>query len=136
MLNDVLESRLPPKLQYLPVLRAATGVIAGAMSFNYDQIIQLRVAVSEAFDLAIKLVGGGQHQSDVKELAVRFVIQTDKIEILFPAPEVHTYTARYVSEQDESEALLNSLMDELELGAVTPARLLIRMVKYRSAGEA
>ena len=48
MANDVFELRLPPKSQYVSILRATVGVIAGNMSFNYDEIIQIRTAVSEA----------------------------------------------------------------------------------------
>ena len=56
MTNDVIEVRLPPKPEYLPVIRAAVGVIVGTMFFNYDEIIQIRVAAAEAFELAIRQI--------------------------------------------------------------------------------
>ncbi|MCH8993835.1 MAG: UDP-N-acetylglucosamine 1-carboxyvinyltransferase, partial [Chloroflexi bacterium] len=52
MTQDVIQMRLPLKSEYLPVLRAAVGVIAGGMEFTYDEVMQLRVAISEVFDLA------------------------------------------------------------------------------------
>ena len=36
--DDTLVLRLPLKSDYLPVLRAALGVIAGSMSFTYDEV--------------------------------------------------------------------------------------------------
>lgn len=67
--NDTIELRLPLKPQYLPILRATTGVVAGVVGFNYDEIMQLRVAVSEVFDLALKHVTPGSEVSEVNELA-------------------------------------------------------------------
>lgn len=67
--NDTIELRLPLKPQYLPILRATTGVVAGVVGFNYDEIMQLRVAVSEVFDLALKHITLGRWASEVNELA-------------------------------------------------------------------
>ena len=36
ILADVIEIQLPPSSEYLAVVRATIGVIAGNMSFNYD----------------------------------------------------------------------------------------------------
>ena len=135
MTNDVIELRLPPQLQYLPVLRATTRAIAGGMSFNYDEIIQLRVAVSEAFELAIKFVTMQEQISEVGDLVFRFQVGPDKIEILIPSPENYAYTSQPQSEEwEESQALIKSLTDELELGAGASEKPLIRMVKYKPEG--
>ena len=135
MTNDVIELRLPPQLQYLPVLRATTRAIAGGMSFNYDEIIQLQVAVSEAFELAIKFVTLQEQLSEVGELVVRFQVGPDKIEILIPAPEHYAYESQPDSEEEqESQALIKSLIDELELGTGAGEKLMIRMVKYKPGG--
>ena len=135
MTNDVIELRLPPQLQYLPVLRATTRAIAGGMSFNYDEIIQLRVAVSEAFELAIKFVTMQEQISEVGDLVFRFQVGPDKIEILIPSPENYAYTSQPQSEEwEESQALIKSLTDELELGAGAGEKPLIRMVKYKPEG--
>ena len=135
MTDDVIEIRLPPKARYLPVLRATIGVIAGAMSFNYDEIIQVRAAASEAFDMAIKYLTAGEGVSEVRELDVRFVVAPGKLEISFPVPEDYSYPGRLdIEEEKQSEALLKSLMDELEFGAGEAGKPLIRMVKYKRAG--
>ncbi len=132
MTNEVIKLRLPPNLKYLPVLRATTRAIAGGMYFNYDEIIQLRVAVSEAFELAVKHVSGQGRESSVAELIVCFQEVSEGIEILIPNPSnaKGPYHPDDESEQ-ESRALLSSLVDELELGAGDPNRPLIRMVKYK-----
>lgn len=130
--GDVIELRLPLKPEYLSVPRATTGVVARSISFNYDEIIQLRVAVSEIFDLAIKYVtpeGGG---SEVNELDVRFSVHPDKIEILIVGPKDYT---SYLNEEEgkESLALLKSLMDEVEFSTEVAGKSVVRMVKYKSS---
>ena len=77
-LSDVIEVRLPLKADYLSVLRATVGVLAGEMSFNYDEIIQLRVAISEAFSMAVRWYTEAgpipaSTELAVRELAVRFI---------------------------------------------------------------
>ena len=129
MTGDIIEIRLPPKPDHLPVLHAAVGVIAGTMSFHYDQIIQLRAAVSEAFDLAVRCISRGGPGSQANELAVRFVVEPQEIRIMIPAPG--DYTGHFDSAEDqESQALLHSLVDELKIGA-TSSEPIVSMVKYK-----
>ncbi len=128
--NDTIELRLPLKPQYLPILRAATGVVAGAVSFNYDEIMQLRVAVSEVFDLALKHVTPGIGVSEVNELAVILSVYPHEIEILIAGPKDYT-SSLSTDEGEESLALLRSLVDEVEFGSEVDGKTVIRMVKYR-----
>ena len=132
MSNDVIELRLPPRPEYISVLRAAVGVVAGAMSFTYDDIVQLRVAVSEAFELAIKYVARAERGSDVGQLIVCFEVGPDKLAIQIPAPAGYTAHLDY-EEEKESYALLRSLMDELEFGV--DGKHVIQMAKHRPAGQ-
>jgi serine/threonine-protein kinase RsbW len=132
-LPDVIALRLPPKTQYLPVVRAAMGVIAGEMSFNYDEIVQLRVAVSEAFELAVRAAGEIIAPVAITEVEVRFIIALDRLEvnILYLREGV----ARITSEaSEESLALLKSLVDEVELTGGTAGKPLIRLLKYLPNG--
>ncbi len=130
--NDTIELRLPLKPEHLPILRVTTGVVAGVVSFNYDEIMQLRVAVSEVFDLAIKQVTPGSGLSEVNELNVRFSAQPDKIEIVITCPKDYTSYLN-TGEGRESLALLRSLTDELEFGAEVAGKAVICMVKYKSS---
>lgn len=130
--NGTIELRLPLKPEYLPILRATMGVVAGVVSFNYDEIMQLRVAVSEVFDLAIKHVEPGSGFSEVNELAVRFSVHPDKLEVVIMGPKDYTSYLN-TGEGRESLALLRSLTDEVEFGGEVAGKTLVHMVKYRSS---
>ena len=130
--SDIIELRLPLKPEYLPILRATTGVVAGVMSFNYQEIMQLRVVVSEVFNLAIKYVTLDGGISEVNELVVRFLVHLDKMEILIMGPRDYT-SYLYREEGKESLALLRSLTDEVDFGAEVAGKTVVRMVKYRSS---
>ena len=129
--REVIELRIPLKSEFLPILRATVGVIAAVMSFNYDEIMQFRVAVSEAFDLALKYDAQVDGVSEVTELAVRFLVETEKLEVLITNST--DYPRNLDSEEEqESKALLKSLMDEVEFGSEAAGKPLMRMVKFKS----
>lgn len=135
MSSDIIELRLPLKREYLPLLRATMGVVAGSLSFRYDEIMQLRVAVAEVFDLVIDHVTRRGRSAEENELEVRFAVQPDRIEILITVP--NDYTASLDSEEGkESYALLKSLTDRVEFGIDVAGKSGVRMVKYKSAEEA
>ncbi len=129
--NDVIELRLPLKPEYLLILRATTGVVAGVISFNYEEIMQLRVAVSEVFELAIKHVTPGSGISEVNELVVRFSVYPEKMEILIVGPRDYISYLN-TEEGKESLALLRSLTDEVEFGAAVAGKTVVHMVKYKA----
>lgn len=132
--KDVIELRLPLKPEYLPVLRMIVGVIAGAVSFSYHAIMYMRVAVSEVFDRAIKIVKQEGWASDVQDLAVRFEVQPGKIEVLITCPtDYMSHLGR--EEAKESQALLESLMDEVKIDVEGDGKTVVLMVKYQSAKE-
>ena len=71
----------------------------------------------------------------MNELTIRFVVGTGRIEIQVPAPQ--DYAGRLDSEEDrEAQALLRSLMDEVEFGVGVADRPIVRAVKYKSTGKA
>jgi len=120
----VVELRLPTTPEYIAVLRATAGVIAGEMSFSYDEVINLRVAVSEAFMMAASCVSRG-------ELTARFTIGAGSLEVLIPSPQAYSNNLHGEGEV-ERRALLNSLVDKLELGSGAAGEPIIRMLKHRS----
>ena len=132
--TDVLELKLPPKAEFLPLVRSTAGVIAGGLSFRYDEIVQLRTAAAEVFELSVRYASHRSRIPASDSLSIRFTITPDRLEILIPTLE----DARGIinsQEQAESEALLGSLMDEVDLHAGTPDRPSIRLTKYRSRAE-
>ena len=128
--TDVLELRLPPKPEFLTLVRAVTGVIAGGLSFRYDEIVQLRTAAAEAFELIVRHAEQSPRISAPDNVSIRFTITTDRLEILIINTEDAAGTINS-QEHAESEALLGSLMDEVDLRAGTPERPSIRLIKYR-----
>ena len=132
-LADVIEVRLPPAPDYLPLLRATVGVLAGIKSFNYDEIIQLRIAISEAFDLATKWARQEGAPTDPDEVSIRFVVATNRIEIL--VSNRPGFIGQIDIEREvESCAILESLMDEVRFGSGAANEPLISMTKYTTAG--
>jgi anti-sigma regulatory factor (Ser/Thr protein kinase) len=129
MTQDVIQMRLPLKAEYLPVLRAAVGVIAGGMEFTYDEVLQLRVAVSEVFDLAAGASATGSNNNGARELDVRFVPGPDRLQV-----EVRALAPDGVAldPDEESRALLASLMDSVEFGRDGAT---VHLTKNRPAGH-
>ena len=105
------------------------GVIAGAMAFNYDEIVQLRVAVSEVFDLAMRGLTGRKPIPDVIELDVSFLAGQGRLEIEI-APATQGQRGINFSDHEESQVLLNSLMDRAEPCLDNTG---VRMIKYKAA---
>ena len=133
-MTDVIELRLPPRSEYLTLVRAAVGVISGGMSFNYDEIIQLRVAVSEAVQMAMQWTNQEEIEATGAQLIVRFMVNPDRLAILLTVPEG---LGRPITADPDEEglALLQSLVDEVEFGGGGAGEPLIRMVKNRPAVE-
>ena len=86
-MTDVIELRLPPRSEFLTLVRAAVGVISGGMSFNYDEIIQLRVAVSEAVQMATQWATQEGIEATGAQMVVRFTVDPDRLAILLTVPE-------------------------------------------------
>lgn len=124
--RDSIRLRLPLKSEYLPVLRMAAGVIAGVMTFNYDEIVQLRVAVSEAFSIAIRNIPGQMGSEQTDEVEFRFTVSPDKLEVLVVSG-ANDIADLDKEDTEESRALLESLTDEVEFGG---EQYLVRMVKH------
>jgi len=132
-LTDVIEIRLPRNSDYLPLLRATVGVLAGIMSFDYDEIIQLRVAVSDAFSLAARTAGHDSAVAGQDEISMQFLVAADKIEILI---QNRPFIRRIDTELEmESCAFLESLMDEVAFGGEADNDPLISMTKHKTVDK-
>ena len=131
---DTLELRLPPKTEYLPVVRATAGVVAGGMSFNYDEVIQVRTAVAEAFELTVRRAVQGAQIPPGLELTIRFTISPETLEVFLPT-QLDVAGQRISPEEVESRALLESLVDKLELDADANGVNSIRLVKNRQLSD-
>ncbi len=130
--GDVIELRLPPKAAYRTALRAILGAIAATMSFNYDEIMQLRIAVSEAFDMAVRHMAQKPQAPEGAGVDIRFVITADTIEFTVSAP---FYNGEIQGDEPdlESQGLLRGMMDEVDLSPGTDNKMVVRAVKRRSS---
>lgn len=64
---------IPARPEYVGVVRLAAAAIAGRMAFGYDEVEDLKVAVSEACSEAI-LSGGS-------EVEIQFAVNPDRLEV-------------------------------------------------------
>lgn len=127
--QDIIELRLPLRLEYLNVIRATVGVIAGTLDFTYDEVVQFRIALSEIFELATHLA---EHESadDPGDISFRFEPQPDGLGVRVGAA-VNVVRDLVAEDHDEGRALLDSLMDSVEFDTDGT----VHMVKYRSIRE-
>ena len=123
---EIVHLRLPLRSVYLPVLRSIAGVLAGVSSLEYDQIMHLRLAVSEVFEFVRRRALLAGDHADGIDLGCSFVIGSDELEILItPSGDV---SIEYSGPEDEeSLALLNSLMNVVEIDT---EKSMVRLVKY------
>ena len=132
--GDVVEVRVPARTEFLTVLRAVVAVVAGGMSFNYDEIVQLRVAVSEAFGLAVRHMRRGDVSGETDGVTATFVMGAGGLEVVVTDPGFISGETES-AEDAESRAVLESLMDSVELGAETSGQKVIRLAKHRLSVE-
>ena len=130
--GETVVLRLPAKAEYVPVLRAVVGVVAGTLSFSYDEIVSLRVAVSEAFGLVMRHMPQGDPKRDSVGVRASFFIGNGELEIVL-ASTGSGYVDAESAGDVESQAVLESLVDAVSIGAVRSGERGISLVKYRSS---
>ena len=131
---EIVEVKVPPKSKYLPLLRAAVGVVAGGLALDYDEILELRVAVSEAFGLVIRHIDRDDTLDESTEIVTAFVIASDRLVVLVSDPGYRPGNIGD-SEEIESRVVLESLVDSVEMGAEVRGHRVIRLVKRRPTEE-
>ena len=129
--GQIVQLRLPATPEYLSVLRATAGVVAGNLSFNYDEILQIRVAVSEAFGLAVDQARRPGDSTEISDLTATFVVGPEALEILIAYPAAALETAAG-GDESESRAVIESLVDAVEYRVEPAGTRVIRMVKRKS----
>lgn len=73
---DTIDLRIPPQAKYISVARLTAAAVAAHQAFSYDEIEDLKVAVSEACNLLIASSRGSG-----PPLALRFVEEDDALDI-------------------------------------------------------
>jgi hypothetical protein len=129
--HDIVYLQLPLQIRYLPVLRSMAGVVGGVGSLDYDQIMHIRLAVSEVFEFVRRRAPPASALADGFGLGCTFDLGPDGLEILITPPGDVSFE-HSGPEDEESLALLNSLMNAVEIDA---AKRTLRMVMYASASR-
>lgn len=142
---DFIEMRVPAKAEYVGVVRLSISGIANRMGFNYEDIEDLKVVISEAMTNTV------EHAYDVEgegEVTIGFGIYKQRLEIMvadhggsFDLNEVKERTGRYKpSEPIENLRgggfgllIIKELMDKVEIN--NDYGVIILMTKYLSNTE-
>jgi serine/threonine-protein kinase RsbW len=96
---------IPARPEYVAVVRLAAAGVAGRTALSYDDIEDIKVAVGEACNAAIR--------AESRQVHVRFVVASDRLEIVVthqPGPPV--------APDDPAElglVLMKCLMDGVEI---------------------
>ena len=128
---EVVEVTIPPKPEFLTVARLTAATVAARQSFTYDEIEDLKIAVSEACT-ALLLAGTAGHP-----LALRFALDGDTLEvrIVTEGPGISLGPAGLRPKpRDEARLgvyLMQCLVDEVAVGRGEGGKAELRLVKRR-----
>ncbi|WP_138419021.1 anti-sigma B factor RsbW [Aquibacillus sediminis] len=142
---DFIEMKVPAKPDYVGVVRLSTSGIANRMGFAYDDLEDLKVAVSEAMTNTVTHAYEGKGEGEV---TIGFGIYEDRLEIMvadhgdsFDLNEVKDEIGPY--QQSESIEnlreggfglfLIDALMDKLEIK--NDSGVIVLMTKFLHGSE-
>lgn len=142
---DFIEMKVPAKAEYVGVVRLSISGIASRMGFSYDDIEDLKVAISEA---TTNVVSHAYNTGEPGEVTVGFGIYEKRLEIMiadrggsFDLNEIKGKIGPYEpSEPIESLReggfglfLINALMDKVEIN--NKYGVIVVMTKYLNGSE-
>ncbi|WP_249872726.1 anti-sigma B factor RsbW [Oceanobacillus saliphilus] len=142
---DFVEVKVPAKAEYVGVVRLTMSGIANRMGFSYEDIEDLKVAVSEAITNA---VNHAYHETEQGEITVGFGLYADRIEIMiadhggsFNLIEVKNGIGPYKSNEPIETLreggfglfLIEALMDDVKIN--NSHGVIVLMTKYVSEKE-
>jgi serine/threonine-protein kinase RsbW len=137
---DYVEMKIPAKPEYVGVIRLTISGIASNMGYTYEQIEDIKIAVSEACTNAV------QHaypEGEGGEVIVGFGIYEDKLETMVTdhgqsfnfkqtkeelGPYTESTTVDQLSEGGLGLYLIETLMDEVRVS--NTSGISVFMVKY------
>jgi len=92
----------------------------------------MRVAVTEVFNIASEHVKQQGSTQEIPEIVVRFTVKSNLLQVIGVYSADSDHRLEWAVEE-ESQALLESLMDEVEFGAAEAGGTSVRLVKYKSS---
>ncbi|MFC4388166.1 anti-sigma B factor RsbW [Gracilibacillus marinus] len=142
---DFIEMKVPAKAEYVGVVRLSTSGIANRMGFTYEEIEDLKVAISEAMSNATTHAYSNGEQGEV---TIGFGMYEDRLEVMvadrggsFDLNNVKSETGPYKSDQSIEELreggfglfLIEALMDKVEIK--NDYGVIVLMTKYLRENE-
>ena len=126
---DFIEIKVPAKSEYVGVVRLSTSGVANRMGFTYEDIEDLKVAISEAMTNAVT---HAYEESEGGEVTVGFGVYPDRLEVMvadhggsFDLGEVKAATGPYEQSEPIENLreggfglfLIDALMDKVEINS-------------------
>ncbi|MGO1469037.1 MAG: ATP-binding protein [Tissierella sp.] len=107
-MNDIIELKIPSKLDYISLIRLTASSIANSIKLNVDEIEDIKVCISEACINVLNF-------SHTKEINIQFQLEDEKISISI------NDVLEDIPKDKENEKqgnmgllIINSLMDKVE----------------------
>lgn len=137
---DFVEMRVPAKPEYVGVIRLSVSGIASRMGFSYEDIEDLKVAISEALTNAVT---HAYQDDDGGEITLGFGVYENRLEVMvadhggsFNLKEIKGGIGPYKNTESVEELreggfglfLINALMDKVEIN--NNSGVIVLMTKY------
>lgn len=142
---DFIEMKVPAKAEYVGVVRLSASGIASRMGFSYEDIEDLKVAISEA---TTNVVSHAYKEDEIGELTVGFGVYKERLEVMiadhggsFDLNEIKDKIGPYkpaepvdtLREGGFGLFLINALMDKVEIN--NKYGVIVLMTKYLNESE-
>ncbi|MCT2534968.1 anti-sigma B factor RsbW [Aquibacillus koreensis] len=142
---DFIEMKVPAKSEYVGVIRLSTSGIANRMGFTYEDIEDLKVAISEAMSNA---AAHAYDDSEEGEVTVGFGVYEDRLEVMVAdhggsfdltkvkqgiGPYEQTESIENLREGGFGLFLIDALMDKVEIK--NDYGVIVLMTKYLHMNE-
>ncbi|MRH43618.1 anti-sigma B factor RsbW [Aquibacillus halophilus] len=144
-LFDFIEIKVPAKPEYVGMVRLSTSGVANRMGFTYEEIEDLKVAISEAMTNAVTHAYGKEEDGEV---TVGFGVYPDRLEVMVAdhggsfnlsevkekiGPYEQTETIENLREGGFGLFLIDALMDKVEIK--NDYGVIVLMTKYLHENE-
>ncbi|PAV30717.1 anti-sigma B factor RsbW [Virgibacillus profundi] len=142
---DFIEMKFPAKAEYVGVARLSISGIANRMGFTYEDIEDLKVAISEAITNAVT---HAYHEDDKGEVTIGFGVYENRLEVMvadhggsFNLNEIKNGIGPYKSNESVENLreggfglfLINALMDKVQIN--NNFGVIVLMTKYLNETE-
>ena len=141
--SDFLEMKIPAKTEYIAVVRLTVSGIANRMGFHYDDIEDIKVAVSEACTNAVE---HGYDSSEDGYVTIGFGVYPDRLDVMvldrgqsFNMEEVRQnlgpvdsdVSVEQLNEGGLGLFLIESLMDKVEINGDSGVVVMMTKMLHR-----